>query len=96
MNNQKDEHQKFDKSEKPQYIKPKVVATYRSPKLEKEFANVYGTSGGGGSVDLHYKMDMIIKLLLEQKGYNSVGCVPRTFITTSDDKKAQKHSHQRA
>ena len=46
MNNQKDEHQKFDKSEKPQYIKPKVVATYRSPELEKEFANVYGTSVG--------------------------------------------------
>jgi hypothetical protein len=45
MNNQKDEHQK---SEKPQYIKPEVVATYSKQELEKEFANVYGQSGGGG------------------------------------------------
>jgi hypothetical protein len=52
MKNQKDEHQKSEKSEKPQYIKPEVVATYSKQELEKEFANVYGASGGGGSVDL--------------------------------------------
>jgi len=44
MNNQKDEHQKSDNSEKPQYIKPEVVATYSQQEIENEFAHTYGQS----------------------------------------------------
>jgi len=43
MDNQKDEHQKSDNSEKPQYIKPEVT-TYSKQEIEKEFAHTYGQS----------------------------------------------------
>ncbi|MEN8216254.1 MAG: hypothetical protein ABFS56_07725 [Pseudomonadota bacterium] len=31
-------------AEKPQYVKPEVIASYSEQALEKEFANVYGDS----------------------------------------------------
>jgi len=31
-------------AEKPQYVKPEVIASYSEQTLEKEFANVYGDS----------------------------------------------------
>ncbi len=46
MNNEKDKNQQAVKKEgdKPEYFKPKVVATYNEQELSKEFANVYGAT----------------------------------------------------
>jgi hypothetical protein len=44
MDKQKDQDTKKETAEKPEYIKPEIIATYSRQKLEKEFAHTYGNS----------------------------------------------------